>query len=290
MANFATGNFRLDQFNLFNSYSAHFKGVAFGYSDKPGLTRMFYTVKGWNTVNSVETYMTLGGDDFHFNWAGEILGGTVEQVDGSSFSAFGFSISALKFYDAALTPTVTDDISLLSEILSGSDKIYLGQMNDRMRGFSGADTIWGNEGRDVIFGDFGSDTLLGGAGNDNLSGDDGADRLLGGAGKDILSGGEGHDRFVFNSLEDSRPGDRSDVVVDFAPGDKLDLSRIDALSGVKGNQNFHFIGSDTFELGKGGELRFSAGTLQGDVNGDGKSDFELDITGNHRVGLIDLVL
>jgi serralysin len=47
---------------------------------------------------------------------------------------------------------------------------------------------------------------------------------------------------------------------------------------VGGNQAFTFIGAAAF-AGVGGQMRFSGGVLQGDVNGDGTADSEVRIVG-----------
>lgn len=62
---------------------------------------------------------------------------------------------------------------------------------------------------DTLNGHAGDDALHGGGGDDVLRGNDGADVLRGGRGADSLSGGAGADVFAF------RPGDGSDVIVDF---------------------------------------------------------------------------
>jgi hypothetical protein len=58
--------------------------------------------------------------------------------------------------------------------------------------------------------------------------------------------------------------------------DRIDLRTIDAATGVAGNSKFHFIGTQTFHDVKG-ELRCKNGIVQGDVNGDGKADFEIKV-------------
>ena len=54
---------------------------------------------------------------------------------------------------------------------------------------------------------------------------------------------------------------------------------IDAVTRKGGNQAFDFIGSAHFS-GEAGELRYSSHVLQGDVNGDGRADFQIKIVGS----------
>lgn len=69
-------------------------------------------------------------------------------------------------------------------------------------------------------------------------------------------------------------------ILDFstARGDKIDVSKIDANNKLVGNQAFSFIGDQAFH-NTAGELRFSQRLLQGDLNGDGKADFEIKLVG-----------
>jgi Ca2+-binding RTX toxin-like protein len=124
----------------------------------------------------------------------------------------------------------------------------------------------------------GSFRIFAGAAHDLLSGGSGADLILGGLGGDTINGGAGNDVFRYDSASDSTLGAR-DRVEDFAAGDKVDLSRIDAATAQAGDQAFSFIGAAVFG-NHAGELRVEnlTGTswlVQGDTNGDGTADFEL---------------
>lgn len=122
-----------------------------------------------------------------------------------------------------------------------------------------------------------SDCLLGNAGNDLISGGAGIDALVGGKGRDVLYGGADGDDFIFTSVADSRHGAKHhDSIMDFNGGeaDLIDLSQFDANSRVAGLQHFDFIDIQAFDH-IAGELRFANHLLQGDVNGDGKADFEV---------------
>ena len=94
-----------------------------------------------------------------------------------------------------------------------------------------------------LFGGGGADTLHGGIGADVLNGGGAADILIGGGGQDTLTGGSGPDHFVFNALSDSTNA-APDTITDFltSDNDRIDLSAIDANTGVAGDQAFHLGG------------------------------------------------
>jgi Ca2+-binding RTX toxin-like protein len=148
--------------------------------------------------------------------------------------------------------------------------------DDDIEGDEGDDRLDGGRGDDDLGGGRGDDDLAGGAGRDSLKGGRGADTLDGGDGADTLDGGRGADVFVFVDLGDLGRGRSSDVVRAFDRRDVIDLSEIDAKEGRKGDQDFRFLEGDDFS-GRSGELRFDGDALRGDVDGDGRSDFEIRI-------------
>ncbi|MFD1327674.1 calcium-binding protein [Mycoplana ramosa] len=149
--------------------------------------------------------------------------------------------------------------------------------NDTLRGDSFGNNLEGGSGNDILWGRGGSDLLLGGYGSDELVGGSGNDYLIGGRGHDILNGGTGRDLFIFESINDSVVGTNRDIIEDFirSENDKIDLSKIDADTSARGNQAFHFIGTKSFS-GDAGELRYSGNIISGDVNGDGRANFQID--------------
>lgn len=149
--------------------------------------------------------------------------------------------------------------------------------NDTLRGDSFGNDLEGGNGNDILWGRGGSDLLLGGYGSDELLGGSGNDYLIGGRGHDILNGGTGRDLFIFESINDSVVGSNRDIIEDFIrrENDKIDLSKIDADIYSRGNQAFDFIGTRSFS-GEAGELRYSGHIISGDVNGDGRADFQID--------------
>lgn len=153
-----------------------------------------------------------------------------------------------------------------------------------LNGGDGDDALTGAKGLFTLQGEAGNDKLTGGKLVDSLDGGNGKDKLTGGAGSDSLTGGTGRDLFIFQSAGDSPSGaGNRDTILDFshAEGDRLDLSKIDANTGLAGNQAFH-LGGAVF-TGMAGELiqTTSGGEtlLQGDVNGDSIADFQLILSG-----------
>lgn len=77
----------------------------------------------------------------------------------------------------------------------------------------------GNGLDNIIYGNSGANRLSGLGGDDMLFGIGGDDVLAGGPGADRLTGGAGADRFILAQGEAA-----GDVIVDFAPGDQIQLT------------------------------------------------------------------
>ncbi|MEZ5925707.1 MAG: CAP domain-containing protein [Hyphomicrobiaceae bacterium] len=137
--------------------------------------------------------------------------------------------------------------------------------------------------------------ITGNDGKNKLFGGDGKDILTGGRGADTLNGGPGADDFDFNSLKDSglSSGTR-DIIRGFQRGiDDIDLRGIDAKSGVAGNQAFKYIGMQSFHHVKGELHLVDTGAnirVEGDVNGDGKADFQIMVIGVASLAKGDFLL
>lgn len=175
----------------------------------------------------------------------------------------------------------------------GSDTLLGGDAADRLHGNGGNDELSGDAGRDVLYGDAGNDRLSGGAQGDRISGGTGNDRILGGAGRDVIFGGKGRDVFDYDGIKESR-GSVHDSLRDFQHKlDDIDLATIDANVKKAGNQVFKYLGFQDFTH-HAGELRIvQSGRVQqveGDVNGDGRADFRIDVTGVGSLTKIDFIL
>lgn len=125
--------------------------------------------------------------------------------------------------------------------------------------------------------------------------------IVGGLGVDYMTGGAGIDTFDFNSVaETSKIDVWRDVIGDFQRGvDKIDLKNIDASTDVAGNNTFTFIGTSQFH-NVAGEIRYAVineannskdrTIIRGDINGDGKIDFDIQLTGLHNLTAGDFIL
>ena len=194
---------------------------------------------------------------------------------------YGVEIISVDTHDitGSLVFTLANDVQLT--VLGGTGSAWRWQLGDGVA----VDTesllnFLGNQGfvipagfnSDIIGGTAGADRLTGTPESDWIRGHGGDDVLESGEGADILEGGAGNDRFVFSDIEQ---GDR---ILDFASGDTIDLSGIDADSTTAGHQEFTFRGTTAFS-GAAGELRYQASgkdlTVQADIDGDGIADLQL---------------
>ena len=173
--------------------------------------------------------------------------------------------------------------------------------DNQILGLGGNDWLTGGRGDDKISGGSGRDHIWGGAGHDRLNGGDGADVMDGGAARDVMRGGEGRDVFDFNLVaETGLSASTRDRIADFQHGfDHIDLKTIDANANIHCDQAFKFIGTQGFH-GVAGELHYvtsnKAGSvydttiLEGDVNGDGRADFQIELTSLIALSKGDFVL
>jgi hypothetical protein len=173
--------------------------------------------------------------------------------------------------------------TVLSAVISLDLADFTGIENLALSGTT-ALSLTGDDAANLLAGNLGANTLIGNGGRDVLDGS---------RGRDMLSGGADADVFDFNSKLDSTKGGLRDHVTDFARGlDKIDLSTIDAVKGG-GNQAFKWIGKKAFS-GKAGELHYvkKAGYLlvEGDLDGNRKADFQIQLDGLGSIGKGDFIL
>jgi len=141
-----------------------------------------------------------------------------------------------------------------------------------------------------------ADTLTGNSAANTICGGAGADVVIGKGGADVLYGGTGADVFLFTAISDSTPA-AMDSIRDFSvlDGDRIDLSRVDAISG---NRN----GQDHFTYVDGGQFTGARGQLivqdtspghhlvLGDVNGDRVADFAIQVDSPDHLTAANFIL
>lgn len=243
--------------------------------DGKGGADVITTLSGSDTIFAGagnDTVSTGGGNDvIYFTGAG----GGFDAIDGGAGN------------DTILVNAVNTVIGLSS--ISGIETISSG-------GFAGV-KIQGTTLGDVL--DFSGATLIGitsingGTGNDTLTGSAGDDHIDGGLGTDVLTGGVGSDTFVFTAAGHTKVGAAlADHITDFALGDLIDLSVIDANGSIAGNQAFTFIGEAAF-TGLG-QLRIGMDNghvaIFGNVSGNANAEFEIILDNNHAIQAADFIL
>jgi Ca2+-binding RTX toxin-like protein len=180
---------------------------------------------------------------------------------------------------------------------SGNDLLFGDNGNDKLQGGAGRDQLMGGNGNDDLDGGAGNDVLSGGAGVDELDGSDGTDTLSGGAGNDevaggadadLLTGGAGADEFKYDDASDSGVGvGVRDIITDFEAGvDDIGLRTLDANPATATDDSFTFLATEGAAFTNvAGQLRFDIDTVnnwtlvEGDTNGDGVADFQIQLNG-----------
>ena len=154
-------------------------------------------------------------------------------------------------------------------------------------------SLIGSNSNDLLAGDNNSNILQGKKGDDQLFGYNNNDKLIGGKGKDNLHGGKGSDLFIYKSIKESLPGNKKrDVITDFDSnaGDRIDLGRIKKIKSPSGNRlKLEFIRDQSFS-GAPGEIRFSDGILQVNMDNDSKPEMEIELINTISISIEQLIL
>lgn len=259
--------------------------------------------------DGADTIKAGAGDDLVKGGAGDdvILGN-----EGND-DLFGGSGNDLITGDAGNDRLFGDDGNDVLEGGAGGDTVYGGAGDDRIIAnvADGDDTYWGDAGEDTldysaisanITADLGNGLMQHGSVSSSQSGTDATfafENFIGGSGNDtiiassvanVMDGGAGNDTYVFHSAADAN----GDTIKGFQPGDKIDLSAIDANTGASGAQSFVLFAGNMFtsagqvivtqELKDGVEHTF----VEGNTNSDTVADFKIDLgAGNHALTTAD---
>ncbi|MBL8701647.1 MAG: calcium-binding protein [Alphaproteobacteria bacterium] len=265
---------------------------------------------GSDTLVSIEKVVGGSGDDY-------LVGNTLDNVlaggagddllaggDGNDTLVGGLGTDGLfgeEGSDTASYFAILDDVAVDLrndsshqdtggaglDLLNGIENLIGGQGNDRLHGSDTTNIIDGSAGNDTIWGGGGTDYLTGGAGDDVL---------IGGAARDRMAGGAGADVFRIESNDDSGTDWLRDVIADFsqAEGDVIDLSLIDADPTTDGDQAFDFTGFGGVLNGTPGQLTFTQNDgrtiIEGDINGDGIGDLQIELAGTYMLSNDDFYL
>jgi O-antigen biosynthesis protein len=220
-------------------------------------------------LNGDDTLQGAGGDDSLYGGSG-----TDMLIGGPGGNSFYVNSPA----------TVIDDSAGSSDTAYSSVSFMLPHNVDTLYVYGQGLTGQGNSQYDSLFGDgTNGTTLIGGSGGDYMVGGAGNDTFEPGTGPDLMYGQAGDNDFVFRSAADAPVGPNPTTIADFVQGaDKIDLS---AITGADG-QPLTFIGTSPFSHTDGEVRQVTSGSdtiVEGDLNGDGNADFEIELIGNYTL-------
>ncbi|MFO1173528.1 MAG: FG-GAP-like repeat-containing protein [Hyphomicrobiaceae bacterium] len=239
------------------------------------------------TRTGTDIAQTIHGSDFGDTLSGQGGNDTLVGHDGDDTLIGGAGADTLTGGEGGDTYDTDGHDQIVEQGTSGVDTLRSSTISLSLASFATIEKL-------TLTGTLG----LRGTGNakaNTLVGNAGSNVLTGGGGRDVLTGGLAHDVFDFNKLTESgKTAATRDVITDFKHGvDDIDLHTLDASTKKGGNQNFTFIGTEAFHK-QAGELHYlksGANTIvEGDVNGDGKADFQIGLTGLKTLTAGDFLL
>jgi Ca2+-binding RTX toxin-like protein len=184
-----------------------------------------------------------------------------------------------------------DDL-FVAENGDGND-VYFGHDNG---GGPGSDTLDMSAVSANVTVNLGSGPLLNGTASSSQTGNDtiwGIENVNTGSGNDtitasnavnVMNGGAGDDTFKFTSTTAAN----GDTIVTFEPGDRIDLTGIDANIGTAGDQSFTLVTGAPTEAGQLGvtfETRAEGDVtvVQGNIDGNADAEFTIEIAGHQNL-------
>ncbi len=232
-----------------------------------------------------------------FNATGNELANTLYSGAGDNIldGGAGTDTVSYAYIGGAVTVSLATQGVSQSTGSSGNDTLI---SIENLTGSNYNDSLTGSIAANRLTGGYGADRINGGKGNDTLLGGKGNDTLVGGAGQDRMTGGTETDTFDFNSAAESTTL-AMDRITDFnaGQGDKIDLSTIDANTGIAGNQAFASLTSNTTAFDNAtsftaaGQLYFdqTAQILYGNTDADVQAEFAIKLLGVASMALSDFM-
>lgn len=243
-----------------------------------------------------------GGDgrDVIFAGAGDdqvFGGGQADVIYGDAgadriFGEAGNDLITAGAGDDAVFGGAGDDL-IVAELGDGND-VYFGDDSD---GGAGVDTLDMSAATASVTVNLGSGPLSNGIATSSQTGHDtiwGIENVNTGSGHDtitasnaanVMNGGAGNDTYKFTSASAAD----GDTILGFEPGDRVDLTAIDANLGAAGDQSFTLVTgaaftaagqlSATYETGADGDFT----VVQGNTGGNNDADFTIEIAGHHNL-------
>jgi hypothetical protein len=233
---------------------------------------------GLNSGTIIGTFQPTGDPDsttFTYGFSGPVpVGFTINSTTGVLSTNGTIAVNDTTPYSVTVTAsdgTNTFTTPLKVWVLGAGDDVITATGSD-------IDIMYGSNNDDVLNGTAGSDALIGGSGKDTLTGGLGADQLHGG-GQD--------DTFIYTATNESGLGaGLRDTIFDFASGDTINLSAIDANTNTAGNGTFLFVAAATTAIVNNSVTWHQADGntyIHGDNNGDGIADFEIELLGTRTM-------
>lgn len=246
------------------------------------------------------------------------IGDVVVEAAGAGTDRVETTLSAYRLADNVETLTFTGTgaftgtgNALANTITGGAGNDVFkasgnGDGNDRYEGGGGTDTVDYGAMTNAVTVSLAAGTATSNNSSDtlvsieNAIGGSGADRFIAATGRNVFTGGAGNDTFVFGSTASAGLGSTRDVITDFQPGDRIDVSGIDADTRLNRDQAFAFAGE---KAGAGqvaaGQIGFfydaanGVTVVEGNVatgNNDATVDFQVQLAGRVTLSALDFVL
>ena len=212
-------------------------------ADTADYINLGYTVT-LTALNTVIKSGALGADllkSVEVVFGSSLLGDTIDLSAAISQPGWTVNGATVNLTSSSATVNVNSGASSYGWRVRNFEHVVGTNYDDSITGDGAANNLNGRGGNDYIDAAGGNDLLLGGPGSDSMLGGAGNDTLIGGAGQDKMSGGVGNDRYRWSLTSESSYGS-PDAITDFALGDTLDFTPVDA-SSAAGNGTFTWVGA-----------------------------------------------